>query len=221
MDRLQLEEFQLALAVGSANPRPVPRLLAEQRPADWRGRRDQPFSDVGLFAGHQLVLDLFVLAGIEDGHGRAEPGLIGWDVDEVDHGKLAHPLLELPQPGVPEHLPLLGHVVFGVFTKVAQCDGLLNLCGKLGRQFVLQQLNLFCEPFHYLFWHGAFRNLLACAQWVVRQRDKLKTTLYDAEPVNPCTGPRSPRQQSATIRRADWLGRRETTAESILRRPDR
>src|SRR5271170_5613817 len=111
-----------------------------------------------ISAGHQLVLDLFVLAGIEDGHGRAEPGLIGWDVDEVDHGKLAHPLLELPQPGVYEHLPLLGHVVFGVFTKVAQCDGLLDLCGKLGRQFVLQQLNLFCEPFHYLFWHGAFRN---------------------------------------------------------------
>ena len=132
VDGGQLQDLELALAVGGDDGGGVADLLAEQRAADGRGGGDEALGDVGLFAGDELVGDLLVLAGVEDDDRGAEADLVVRNVREVDHGELAHALLQLAEAGVDEHLALLGHVVFGVFAEVAKGDSLLDLGGQLG-----------------------------------------------------------------------------------------
>ena len=149
----ELEDFELAFAVGGDDGGDVADFLAEQRAADGRGGGDEALGDVGLFAGDELVGDLLVLGGVEDHDGGAEADLVAGDVVEVDHGELAHALLELAEAGVDEDLALLGHVVFGVFGEVAEGDGLLDLRGEFGGEFVLESLDLLFESLLDVF-HG-------------------------------------------------------------------
>ena len=79
------------------------------------------------------------------------------DVCEVDHGKLAHALLQLSKPRIDEDLALFGHVVLGVFAEIAQRDGLLDLGRKLGGQFVFERFDLFSKLGFDVFGH--FRKL--------------------------------------------------------------
>jgi len=145
MDGGEFEDFEFALAVGGDHGGGVADLFAEEGAADGAGGGDEALGDVGLFAGDELVGDLFVLGAVEDDDGGAVADAVAGDVVEVDHGELAHALLELAEAGVDELLALLGGVVLGVFAEVSEGDGLLDLGRELDGELLLQDPDLFCD----------------------------------------------------------------------------
>ena len=160
MDGGELEDLEFALAVGGDDGGDVADLFAEQGAADGGGGRDEALGDIGLFAGDELVGELFFLGAVEDDDGGAIADFVAGDVIEVDHGELAHALFKLTEARVDELLALLGGVVLGVFGEIAEGDRLLDLRRQLRRELALQQLNLFFQSLLNMIWHGAFRNLL-------------------------------------------------------------
>jgi hypothetical protein len=151
VDRGEFEDFEFALAVGRDYRCYIADLLAEESAADGRRGRDEALGDVRLFAGDELVGNLFVLGAVEDDDGRAEADAVARDVFEDDHGELAHALFELAETRVDEYLTLLGRVVFGVFREVAEGDGLLDLGGQFGGELVLELLDLLFDGFFDVF----------------------------------------------------------------------
>jgi spore maturation protein SpmA len=65
------------------------------------------------------------------------------DVGEVDQRELRHALLELSETRIDELLSLLGHVIFGVLTEVAERSRLLDLLRQLVLELMLHLSNLF------------------------------------------------------------------------------
>ena len=119
MDGGELEDFELALAVGRDDRGYVADFFANEAATYGRRGGDEAVEDVGFFGHDELVGDLFVLGAVENDHCGPETYPVVRDVGEVHHGELAHALFKLAETGVDEDLALLGHVVFGVFGKVA------------------------------------------------------------------------------------------------------
>jgi hypothetical protein len=145
VDGGELEDFEFAHPVGSHHGGGVTDFFAEQGAADGGGGGDEALGDVGFFAGNELVGELLVLGGVEDDDGGAEADTVAGDVVEVDHGELAHTLLELAKACIDELLALLGGVVLGVFGEIAEGDSLLDLRGEFGGELVLEGLDLLFE----------------------------------------------------------------------------
>src|ERR1700689_2743073 len=81
----EAEDFQFALAIGGDYDDFVPYLHIEERAADRRRGRNMSRGHVGLFAGHQLVLHLFVLGAVENLDGGTEAHFVVGNVGHVDH----------------------------------------------------------------------------------------------------------------------------------------
>ena len=67
--------------------------------------------------------------------------------------QVGHALLQLAQPRADELLPLLGHVILGVFAEIAHGDGLLQFLGQFVVQLVLEGGNFLVELFLDVFRH--------------------------------------------------------------------
>ena len=70
-----------------------------------------------------------------------------WDAIEVEQRDFADPLAEHADAGVDELLPLLGRLVLGVLTKIAELARTLDLLRKLGLELALQLADLILEAF--------------------------------------------------------------------------
>ncbi len=65
----ELEDLQLALAVGCDHCGGVANLFAEEGAAYWRSGGEQALGYVRFLAGDELVGELLVLGGVEDDDG--------------------------------------------------------------------------------------------------------------------------------------------------------
>jgi hypothetical protein len=84
VDGGELEHFEFAAAAGGDDDSDIANLLANQCTANGRSGRDEALGDVRLFAGDELVGELFVLGGIEDDDAGAEGDLVTGNVREID-----------------------------------------------------------------------------------------------------------------------------------------
>ena len=153
MNRGQLQNFELALAVGRNHGRHVAHLFAHQRLADGRGGGDEALAHVRLLAGHELVLDFLIFRGVVDEDGGAESSAVAGDVGEVDEGELRHALFELAEARVDEVLALLGHVILGVFAEVAHSHRLFDFGGQFMGELMLELFDLFQKLLFDVFGH--------------------------------------------------------------------
>ena len=162
MDGDQTQNFQLALAVGRDHGGLVADFLVEQGAANGRSGRDLARAYVGLFAGHQLVFDFFILGAVVDLDRGTQPHLVLGDVVHVGQGQVGETLAELAEARLDELLTLLGHVIFGVLAEVAESGGALDFFGQLVDQFVLERVDFFLQFFSKLISHAckySFRRL--------------------------------------------------------------
>ena len=100
-----------------------------------------PEAKVGLFAGHQLVLNFFVLVVVVNPDSRSQTHLVAGDVVHVDQREVAHAFAELAETRLDELLALLGHVILGIFAEISQGGGFLDLFGELVDQLVFELIH--------------------------------------------------------------------------------
>ena len=68
--------------------------------------------------------------------------------------RIAETLAELANTRLDELLPLLGHVILGVFAEVTERGGLLDLFRKFVNQLVFERVDLFLQLAFDLICHG-------------------------------------------------------------------
>src|ERR671936_974006 len=102
VDRSKTQYFQLAIAIRSDDDRGVPDFLIQQGPANRRSSRNFPGGHVRLFAGYDVVLDVFILSTVVNLDRRTQANLVLRDIVHVDHGKVGEPLAQLAYAGLDE-----------------------------------------------------------------------------------------------------------------------
>ena len=97
---------------------------------------------------------------VEQAQHRAVRGAVAWNVAEINQAEVGQAFFELGQPRHDKFLALLGHVVLGIFTEIAQSHRALQLRRQLDRELMLQLLD-FTEKFFLNFKrHGIRRTKL-------------------------------------------------------------
>src|ERR1700747_665703 len=90
---LKLDDFELLASGGRGDLHFVADFAIQKRAADGRSGGDKPLFDISLFAADQLVLDAYILLGIDDHDLGAESGSVGGDIGQVQHTQIAHAFL--------------------------------------------------------------------------------------------------------------------------------
>src|SRR5579863_2203123 len=145
VDGGQLQDFELAFAVGRIHDHFIADFLVEQGAANGGSGRNFSGRDVGFLAGDDLIFHLLILGIVVHLYRGTEANSVLGDVVHVDHGEVGEALAELADARLDELLALLGHVIFGVFAEVAEGGSLLDFLGKLVNQLVFERVDLFLQ----------------------------------------------------------------------------
>src|ERR1700675_1798636 len=116
----------------------VSYLAVQQSLANGRSRRDEPPLDVSFFGRDQLVFNFHFFVNIEDNNARPVSRPVLRNIAQVQHPKVAHPLLELPNACVHIALAFLCVLVLRVFRKVAVRTRFGDLFGEIDVELVLE-----------------------------------------------------------------------------------
>ena len=144
----------------------------------------------GLFAGHNLVFDLFILAAVKNTDSGSQSDLIFRNIVHVDKGKIRKPLAQLADPRLYELLPLLRHVIFGVLAEISEGSGLLDLFRQVVDQFVLKLIHLCPQLLGYFLGHsfGDYKpSLRPSAPLGILRGGSIGDRVYVVDMYNPTT----------------------------------
>ena len=95
--------------------------------------------------GHDELIDRQRSARVLEVHGRAEPDTVVRDPVQVHQRDLADTLLQHADASFDQALALLGRLVLGVLTEIAELPRALDLLRQLRLQLAVELLNLVFE----------------------------------------------------------------------------
>lgn len=147
MDRYEADDFKFFFAGGRGHFDLIADFFVEKSFADGRGGGDETLFGFGFFGRDQLVVNLHVFLGVEDGEARTVAGAVLGDIGEIEHTEVAHAFFELADAGVDVALAFFGVLVLGVFREVAVGPGDGDFFGKIDVQFVRELFNFVLQFF--------------------------------------------------------------------------
>jgi hypothetical protein len=125
-------------------------LLVAQRPAERGSERNVARIDIHHFGQNDRVFIGILGIQIEHCHPGPQSHPVGGCLGIRELTELVQPVVQLPEPRLHELLTLEGRLVFGVFPKVTQLDGLCDCLRQENIQLMAQLVDLTTELLAHL-----------------------------------------------------------------------
>src|ERR1039457_5074583 len=145
VDGGELADLQFFGSAGAHNLDLVTHFLVEQGAPDGRRGGDPAIGGIGLFAGHQVISELFVAFDVEHNHGGTEAHLVMPNLVHIDHRHVRQALLQVADACIEEALPVLARVIFRVLAQVPMGPCLEDFLWQLDQVFVFEHSDLILE----------------------------------------------------------------------------